>query len=183
MLRPTDIPAVHRQLYKLGRELVADKPQPAYDLAGHLHITRFKDRPWGLLTVPNALVRGVYAAIDEPGVELPPGRDGQLQAHITVFRPEDIERIGGPDRLRERGHRFRYTLGRLVKFRPHGWPEMADCWVIRVHSPQLQELRRTYGLSSLPNDGKFDFHITVAVRRHGITGRNNKSVVEPSVNS
>jgi hypothetical protein len=47
--------------------------------------------------------------------------------------------------------------------------------MLRVHSPELQELRRSYGLSSLPNDGKFDFHITVAIRRKNVLGRNTVS--------
>ena len=83
--------------------------------------------------------------------------------------------LGGPERFKnDRGKSFRYTLGRLVELEPDGWPDMASCFMLRVHSPELQVLRRSYGLSSLPNDGQYQFHITVAVRRRGVLGRNDK---------
>jgi hypothetical protein len=111
----------------------------------------------------------------EPGVELPL-RDGRLDAHITVFRAEELLAMGGAGAIKnDRGKSFRYSLGRLVELEPAGWPEVAKAWVIRVHSPELQQLRRSYGLSSLPHDGDYDFHITVAIRRKGILGRNEKS--------
>lgn len=165
------------RMYELGEKLAADRtPTPAYCLSGMLYVKEGEMGTWGMLSVPNALVRGVFAAMDEPGIELPPsGSDGKLMAHISVFRPDELEMIGGADRLSERGKRFAYTLGRLVEVEPAGWPEMSKCWFIRVHSPELQTLRRSYGLSSLPNDGKYEFHVTVAVRRRGVTGRNDKS--------
>jgi hypothetical protein len=172
------------QFYKLGQnigyaplegEKVAAAGEPAYNLTGLLYLTKHKDKDWGMLSVPNALVRGVFDAMSEPGIELPVS-DGKLNAHITVFRPEDIEKVGGPDKFNnDRGKPFRYTISRLVGFKPAGWQDMERCWVLRVHSPELQQLRRSYGLSSLPADGKFDFHITVATRKSGVLGRNEKA--------
>jgi hypothetical protein len=164
----------HHQAYALGKSAAAagEDATPAYNLSGQLYVSTAHDsRPWGNLSVPNALVRGVFDAMAEPGIELPM-TDGRLNAHITVFRSEEIEMLGGPDALRnDRGKPFRYTLGRLVDLTPAGWPEMAKCWVLRVHSPELQALRRSYGLSSLPKDGRYDLHITVAVRRKGVLAR------------
>jgi hypothetical protein len=158
-------------LYKLGSAL-ASEPAPSYTLSGMLYAVD----GWIFLGVPNALVRGVFSALDEPGAELPPsGPGGRFTAHITVFRPDEVEKLGGIDAVTERGKRFRYTLGRLVEFRPEGWKEMEACWAFLVHSPELQELRRSYGLSSLPNEGRNPFHITVAVRRKGVLGRNDTS--------
>lgn len=168
--------------FAAGMKLAASG-SPAYNLAGRLYVKDGSRGTWGMLSVPNALVRGVFHAMDETGIELPPtGADEQLNAHITVFRPDEIAQIGGPDvLLNDRGKVFRYTIGRLVEFEPAGWPEVAKCWVLRVHSPELQELRRSYGLSSLPNDGKFDFHVTVAVRKRGVLGRNEKRKGEADV--
>lgn len=146
---------------------------PSYSLSGQLYAA-----PSGyvLLAVPNALVRGAFSALDVSGVELPPsGPEGGLNAHVTVFRPEEVAQLGGIDRITERGKRFAYTLGRLVEFTPDGWPDMDRCYAILVHSPALQELRRSYGLSSLPNEGRHAFHVTVAVRRRGVLGRNDKA--------
>lgn len=158
--------AAGQRFYKTAAESV-----PAYNLVGTLYLS---SEGWLLLTVPNALVRGIFQAMQEPGIELPPsGEDGQLNAHISVMRPEEIESIGGPDQVSERGKQFHYTLGRLVTLEPDGWGEMSRVWMVLVHSPELQFLRRSYGLSGLPHEGEYAFHITVASRRRGVLGRND----------
>jgi hypothetical protein len=174
MLRVTDgIPEVYREAYRLGEKIAGDFSL-ATNLAGRFHISKHNDQNWGLLTVPNALVLGIHHAMDEPGIELPPDSvSGKLNAHVTVMRPEEIEAIGGPDKLKhDRGKMFRYTTGRIVSMVPKGWKEMSKCWALRVISPALQTLRKSYGLTPKPNDNKFDFHITVAVRRKNVLGPN-----------
>lgn len=160
-------------LFDAGRRLVKEAGDATltYNLAGTLYASK---SGWALLSVPNALVRGVFSAMKEPGIELPPYNDdpGQLNAHISVMSKDDIDKIGGPDRITERGKQFTYTLGRIYHVDPDGWPDIVRVWYIKVHSPELQELRRSYGLTSLPNDGKYDFHISVAVRRKKVLGRN-----------
>lgn len=178
MLEVTDgIGYWNKQAMLVGEKIAATKGNVSYNLSGMLYIKDGSHGTWGMLSVPNALVHGVFSAMDETGIELPPsGSDEKLNAHITVFRPDEIKMLGGADKMKnDRGKRFVYTVGRLVSFDPRGWPEMAKAWVLRVHSPELQSLRRSYGLSSLPNDGKFDFHITVAVRRKKVLGRNETS--------
>lgn len=175
----TDSPsAIQNILYHYGQGLAkeAGDTTPSYSLSGMLYVSK---TGWGLVTVPNALVRGVFSALDETGIELPL-HDGQLEAHITVFSKEDIDALGGPDKITERGKRFHYRLGGLNTVDPEGWPEMSKAWLLRIHSPELQALRRSYGLSSLPKDGKHDFHVTVAVRRRGVLGRNEKSKLPDS---
>ena len=176
MIDVTDqLPAVYPALVALGSSLVkqAGSGTPAYNLVGLLQVTQLTGEPWGILTVPNALLRGVFDAMQEPGLELPFDSEGRLTAHISVFRPEEIAQLGGPDALKnDRGKPFRYTLGRLVALEPEGWKDVAKCFVIRVHSPELQALRRSLGLSSLPHNGEWDYHITVGVVRKGVTGRN-----------
>lgn len=163
-----------RQAYQLGTKLASDTT-PSYSLTGLLYVTEHNGKPFGLLSVPNAMVRGVFDALHEPGIELPLS-DGRLNAHVTVFRPEEIEAIGGPDKLiNDRGKPFRYSLGRLVELVPDGWADVAKCWVLTVHSPELQALRRSHGLPSLPNEGKYAFHITVGRRMKGVTGYNDKT--------
>lgn len=180
ILDPTDdgLSYWERQAYNLGRlKQATDDQSPAYNLSGLLYVSEASGRPWGSLSVPNALVRGVFDAMSEPGIELPL-TDGKLNAHISVFRPEEIAILGGADALKnDRGKPFRYSLGRIVELTPAGWPEMAKCWVLRVHSPELQTLRRSYGLSGLPKDGEYDFHITCAVLRKGVLGRNETAKV------
>lgn len=169
----------------LGRRLVklaADAPEPVYALAGKLYLAA---SGWLLLSVPNGLVRGIYENLDEVGVELPPGKDGQpFNAHISIMRPGEIEQIGGPDVISERGHMFHYNIGRLATVTPLGWEEMSKCWLIQVISPELMQLRRSYGLPSLPqrNGESLGFHITVAVKRKGVLRSNAVSKVSFDVN-
>jgi hypothetical protein len=165
--------------YALGRAFVKhasadDPPQPAYDLSGLLYLS---STGWLMLSVPNAMVHGIFSALDAPGVELPPGgATGKFNAHISVMRPDEVELIGGADAITERGKRFAYTLGRLYAAEPDGWPEMAKVWFVRVHSPALQDFRKSYGLSPLPSDGKYDFHVTIGVRRRGVLARGDTRV-------
>lgn len=148
----------------------AEPPATSFSLSGRLYASK---SGWILLSVPNAVIRGLFDAIDEPGIELPYHTDGSLNAHISVMRPAEIEGIGGVDAVSERGHTFHYTLGRLKTVEPAGWGEMSRVWFVEVYSPELQTLRKTYGLTPLPNDNKFQFHITVATRKKKILQNND----------
>lgn len=180
LLSPTIKPPLWAALaFRAGESLVktAGDPSIVYNLAGTLYLS---SKGHILLGVPNALVRGVYAAMKEPGIELPPpGAGGHLEAHISVFSPSDLEKIGGAEKVTERGKQFTYTLGRIYAVEPDGWPGVAKVWYVKVHSPELQELRRSYGLSGLPNGGEYDFHITVAVRKRGVLGATEKAKGQP----
>lgn len=154
---------------------------PTYSLAGRLIAS---DSGWILLEVPNALVRGVFAALDEPGVELPPGhKGGPLCAHVSVMREEELASIGGAKKVSEIGKRFRYQLGPLKRVTPLGWDDMATVFFLAIESPELKELRRSYGLPPLPmrNGVELKFHCTVAVRRKGVLGRNGTTKAAESV--
>lgn len=165
--------SVTAELHRLaGQRIVkrAGDAYPVYNLAGTLYLGK---KGWVLLSVPNALVRGVFQAMDEPGIELPPGPDGKLEAHISVMSDTDIESIGGAEKITERGKQFHYSIGRLLSVQPDGWEGVNRVWFLTVHSPDLQALRRSYGLSSLPHDGEYVFHLTCAIRRKGVLGRND----------
>lgn len=144
----------------------ASDAELTYALSGRLY---FSSSGWVLLSVPNALVRGLFDALNEPGLELPVNGSGQLDAHISVFRPEEVEAIGGPDKITERGHSFTYNLGPLKTAVPAGHAEHGRVWFLSVISPSLSKLRRSYNLSSEP---KYPFHLTVAFRRKGVLTNN-----------
>jgi hypothetical protein len=157
------------EFYKLEKR-GADTPNLSYGLKGRLYLSQ---SGWLLLSVPNALGRGAFQALNVPGAEMPLQENtGQYNAHISVMRPDEIQAFGGPDKIRERGKEFSFTLGPVREVNPEGWDEMERCWFIEVRSPDLEKLRKAYGLSALPKNDKYDFHITFAVRRKGVT-RNN----------
>lgn len=150
--------------YQLGQAQAyfrkyAGDARAVYSLTGELYASK---SGWILLSVPNALVRGAFDALHEPGAELPLNSDGLLNAHVSVMRPEELEQIGGADKIQERGHRFAYNLGPLQECEPDGWDEYSKVWFFQVQSPELKALRKSYGLSPLP---KYPFHATVARRR------------------
>lgn len=139
--------------------------QPTLGLTGRLYLSHTN---WLMLSVPNAVGRGAFAALDEEGVELPTDDEtGLYNAHISVMRPEEVEQIGGADRISERGKMFAYQLGAIKTVRPDNWEGVSRVWFFDVHSPMLQRLRLSYGLPALPQKRGEDipFHISVAIRR------------------
>jgi hypothetical protein len=143
----------------------AASPGVSYGMVGEL---QYSKSGWLLLHVPNDIVRGAFAALNEPGVELP-YYEGRLDAHISVMSPEDIATVeGGADAITERGRDFSYTLGPVRSAVPGGWPGVSRVWFVEVRSPSLKKLRKSYGLTALPHDGEYQFHITVAVRKKGV---------------
>lgn len=181
LLSPSGLPPFWvQEVFRVGRDVATayekraeavSEPEVSYNLSGVLQLS---SSGWLLLTVPNVLVYGVFSAMREPGIELPPGPGGRLNAHISVMSKEEVAKIG-PDKITERGKSFHYTLGRFYAVEPSGWPSVAKAYFIRVSSPQLQELRLSYGLSALPSGGAKPFHITCAVKQRGVLGRNEKS--------
>lgn len=168
--------------YLLGRHALqatktAADSKPSYGMAGRLYLSR---TGWLMLSVPNAFVRGAFDALQEPGVELPPSPGGVLEAHISVMRPEELQQIGGPGKVSERGHVFRYSPTRLRVIEPVGWPEMSRCWILEVRSPELEKLRKSYGLSAKPRDDQYEFHITIAVRKRRVFQQGSETVKLPT---
>lgn len=147
------------------RSRFSKAPEMVTALAGRLYLSA---SGWGLLKVPNDLVRGIFQAMNEAGIALPPSdskkKDFKLNAHISVLRPEEIEKAGGPGVFSEFGKHFHYQIGAVHSVEPEGWDGMERVYMIDVDSPELEALREKYGLSKLPNKNKFRFHITVAVR-------------------
>jgi hypothetical protein len=137
---------------------------PAYVMQGQLRLAK---TGWLVLHVPNAVSRGVFATLGEPGVELLT-QDGIHNAHIGVMNPEEVRSIG-ETKITERGRDFGYTLGPIRSTTSTQNPLWSRLWYIEVRSPDLGKLRRSYGLPGrVP--GADEFHISVAVRRTNVLG-------------
>jgi hypothetical protein len=161
-------------LYRSGNKHAAT----SYPLAGRLYLAK---SGWLLLSVPNALVRGVFDALVEPGTELPtagvfnvPNVESHIvNAHISVMSADEVASIG-ENKINERGHMFGYTLGGLKEIDVKNVAGVSKVWAIQISSPALSALRKSYGLSPLPNEDH-PFHITVAARRKGVLLDNGKA--------
>lgn len=160
----------------LLRKTASDKPQVSYSLRGRLYLSPSN---WLMLSVPNSVVRGFFDALHEPGAELWLDSRGKLEAHISVMRSEEVEAIG-PDNITERGHTFGYTLGPLKKVNPP-MPGYNAVWFITVKSPELEALRKSYGLTKRPMNNEYEFHITIGRRKVNVLRPNPVSKAAASV--
>jgi len=168
---------VQESFQRLGEKCAADGQAR---LSGMLQLNQ---DGYLVLTVPNALVRGLFQSLDAPGVELPPAPEGrQFQAQLVVMTPEEVAAAGGPEAITERGRSFSYRIVGLEDAPARNWPEISRCWMLRVTSLPLQALRKSYGLTALPGGGQEPFSILVACRRSGVLGHNttSKSRVQPA---
>jgi len=143
----------------------------AHLLTGRLYLSK---SGWLLLSVPNALIRGVFDALSAPGAELPTAgvmnvpdvKSELVNAHISVMTPAEVAAIGETN-INERGHMYGYALGGLYEINVKNVDGVSKIWALKVTSPALTAIRKSYGLSPRPNN-QDDFHITVAVRRKNV---------------
>lgn len=129
----------------------------AIALTGRLVISQTGSKPWGMIKVPQSILDGVFKSLNIIGIEKP-----EDNAHISVFTSDEIKKIGGPDKIDERGRDFHYTMRSVRRVEPEGWDEMQYVYFITCNSAELSKLRESYGLSPLVH-GSHPFHITVAV--------------------
>jgi len=126
-----------------------------------------------LLAVPNAIGRGLFAVLNEPGIELPE-EYGPYNAHCTIMTAEEVANVGASN-IKERGRDFAYQLGPVKEIAPLPTSPYSRVWALRIHSPELAKLRRSYGLSSQPVDNSQPFHCTIAVRKKHVLNENGES--------
>lgn len=171
LISVNDIPDYrHFVLYYAVKDL---EKRAEVKLSGLLQVTS----DYLLVGVPTSLVRGIFDAMHEPGITLPSTLEsGGLRAGIVVMTPEELQSIGGPSKVSERGKQYTYTLGKLQEAKADNWPGVSSCWHLRVHSPDLTKLRRSYGLPA-KIEGKSDFSIVVACRKLGVLASNTTSKI------
>ncbi len=153
-------------------EKVGGEAAVVHKLTGRLYFSR---SGWLMLSVPNAVGRGFFDALSIVGAELPLNSSGQYNAHISVMSPDEVEKLGGGDKITERGHDFHYTTGPVKEVAPGTWEGVSKVWYVTVESPELRNLRKSYGLEPYYNG--HDFHITFAIKRTGVERNNDVSKV------
>ena len=122
-----------------------------------------------ILAVPNAVGIGFFQALNLPGLELPKWRgESRFNCHLTVMRPNEIASIGGIERVTERGKPFRYRVTGIESSESKN-DAYSRYYYLQVSSPQLSQLRRSYGL---PGSPAVPFHITFAARRRNVLREN-----------
>ena len=115
------------------------------------------------LDIPNSMINAFYSLIDEKDIEKPPydkAENNKIGAHISVMNQDEFDE---PTEIAEIGEDFSFKLSKIYSTKPDGWDEMEHVWFISVESPDLEKLRKKYGLSKKHKG--HDFHITVAVKK------------------
>lgn len=111
------------------------------------------------VNVPNDIINGFYYALEHDETIQPPYRDPKysgIGAHISAFDSEEIK-----DRdITEVGRRIDYRTKGIFHVDPERG-KMARIWAVEVESPQLEEIRKRYGLSPLLRG--HPFHVTFAI--------------------
>lgn len=128
-----------------------------------------------IVAVPTSMVRGIFDAMCEPGISLPSSVDGgSMHNGLVVMTPEELQLAGGANKITERGKHYTYTFGGLEEVPARNWPGVSKCWHLKVKSPDLGKLRRSYGLPTRI-EGDSDFSIVVACRKAGVLASNATS--------
>jgi len=126
-----------------------------------------------LLSIPNAIGRGMFSALNVPGLELPTDY-GPYNAHCTIMTPEEVASVGASN-IKERGRDFAFQLGAIREIIPAASSGYSKVWAASVRSAELAKLRRSYGLSSQPVANTRPFHVTIGVRKKHVLNENSTS--------
>ena len=111
------------------------------------------------LKVDDDYINQLFPLLDNPLYEKPPffRRYDSIGAHISVFYVQETRKIG---RVKEIGQRFTFKVLSLAAVPP----KTREFIVLKVASPQLEQLRKKYGLKPYLED--HDFHITIAKKKY-----------------
>jgi len=116
------------------------------------------------LDLPDKLVDGLFAIIDEDDVSKPPYNQkayNSVGAHVSVMNGDEIE--DKDLEIKEVGKEFSFSLGDFKTANPKGWDEMEAVYFVQIDSEELEKLREKYGLPKKLNG--HEFHVTVAVEK------------------
>lgn len=117
------------------------------------------------LDIDNQFIHSLTPYLRSQGLVRPPyfnlfgSPDG---AHITVIPTREYF-FQSLTPLEEEGDLFGFEIEGLYSLAaPASWPEVEEVWFFKVHSPDLERLRRTYFLP--PRPGGHSFMIAIAVK-------------------
>jgi len=116
------------------------------------------------LKIPNNVINGLFACIDEEDIQKPPYNIGKYKntgAHISVMYSDELKEKN--TEIKEIGENISFKLGKFYSTNPEGWAEMERVWFVTVESPELERLRKKYKLTKKLDS--HEFHLTCAIRK------------------
>lgn len=87
--------------------------------------------------------------------------DGPGGAHVPVIGAREMA-FHYLDLVPELNREFSFEIEGLYSVEPTNWPEVEQVWFFKLHSPQLEQVRKRSFLTAKP--GGHSFHIAVAVK-------------------
>jgi len=115
------------------------------------------------LNIPDKIIDAFLPLLDK--AKKPPyfsSSYSSIGAHISVIGDSE-RKENNIKNIKEIGKEFSFILKGLFSTKPKGWEEMKKIWFLSLESKELEDLRKSYGLSGLKKGNKF--HITVGVER------------------
>lgn len=113
------------------------------------------------IDLPDELLEAFTAMIDDPKAKKPPYHTKKMNnvgAHVSVAYKDEME----DKEVKELGDEFYCGIKGFVSLDPEGWNEMDRVWFLELDAPELEDLRKSYGLSKKLNG--HEFHATVCVK-------------------
>jgi hypothetical protein len=110
------------------------------------------------LDVPDSIIRAFQQMIPDEEIAHPSGMSKKyVGAHISVMMKDESD----GKNIKEIGQHFQYKIKALQAVKPDGWDGVRTVFFIAVDAPELEDLRKKYGLSAKHKG--HDFHITVGL--------------------
>ena len=91
-------------------------------------------------------------------------------AHITVMYSDEIKKYG-VERIQECGETIYFIPKECQIVHPPKWQEIDEVYFVVVEAPELDRIREKYRLPKR----KYEFHITIGVKPHGVKLKKNVS--------
>jgi len=114
------------------------------------------------IDLPDQLLDVFTEMIEDPKAKKPPYHTKKMNnvgAHVSVAYKDEMEDI----KVKELGDEFYCGIKGFVSLDPEGWNEMDRVWFLELDAPELEDLRKSYGLSKKLNG--HEFHATVAIKK------------------
>lgn len=114
------------------------------------------------LDVANEYITSIMPFFNDPAVDLPPFFHGEFQdgAHIAIATPEEEKKLFSPLPI---GEALSFSVTGCFRATITYDIDNKYIWYLTVSSDELSDLRKSIGLSSLPNGESF--YITLAYKK------------------
>lgn len=109
------------------------------------------------LDIDNQFIMALLPYITRQGLTPPPHFNALSSpngAHIPVI-PSREARFRDISLVKETGQIFSFEIEGYYSVEPASWPGIQQIWFFRVHSPELERLRRKYFLPAIPGGHPF----------------------------